>query len=462
MTVNAKTNREAARYGVAAAARGAAAMVITRFAPSPTGLLHVGNLRTALFNALLARAAAGRFLLRIDDTDDTRCEPRFEAAIRADLAWVGLTSDGESRQSDRLDRYEAAAARLREAGRLYPCYETPEELERRRRLQRARGLPPVYDRAALALTEADRARLEGEGRRPHWRFRLERREIAWEDGVLGPSRIDAASVSDPVLIREDGRFLYTLASVVDDAELGITDVVRGADHVTNTATQIQIFEALGATPPRFAHHSLLTAPGGAPLSKREGATALADLRAEGVEPLALVALLARLGSSRDVVAVDSLAEAAEGFDLSTFHAAPAVFERDQLMRLSAQRLRAAPFEAVADRLADMGIAGAAARPFWEAVRPNLDRLSDALDWWRIAEEGAESVVAPEDAAFVAEAMALLPPRPWNGDTWAAWTGAVKAASGRKGAALFRPLRRALTGRDSGPDMAAFMPLLKKP
>jgi glutamyl-tRNA synthetase len=436
--------------------------MLTRFAPSPTGFLHVGNLRTALMNWLAARAAGGRFLLRLDDTDAARCEARFADAIRADLRWAGLTWDAEARQSDRLAAYAAAADALRGSGRLYPCYETPEELERRRRLQRAQGKPPVYDRAALAMSEADRERLDAEGRRPHWRFMLDRRQVGWDDGVLGPTHIDAGSVSDPVLIRADGRFLYTLASVVDDSDLGVTDVVRGADHVTNTATQIQIFEALGVAPPRFAHHSLLTAPGGAPLSKREGATALADLRADGIEPLALVALLARLGSSRDVAPVASLADAAEGFDLAAFHAAPAAFDVDQLRRLSAQILRATPYDAVADRLTALGVVGPRAEQFWSAVRPNLDRLSDAVDWWRVVEDGAEPVVSPEDAAFVAQAMALLPPQPWGPNTWSAWTGAVKDATGRKGGALFRPLRRALTGRDSGPDMAAFMPLLRPP
>jgi glutamyl-tRNA synthetase len=437
-------------------------MIATRFAPSPTGMLHVGNLRTALFNALLARAGGGTFLLRLDDTDDTRCEARFEAAIREDLAWLGLRWDREARQSDRLDSYREAAETLRQAGRLYPCYETADELERRRRLQRAQGRPPVYDRAALALSTEDRARLEAEGRRPHWRFRLDHEIVSWEDGVQGAVRIDAASLSDPVLIREDGRFLYGLASVVDDIAFAITDVVRGADHLTNTATQIQLFAALGAAPPRFAHHSLLTAPGGAPLSKREGAASLADLRAEGIEPEALIAKLATLGTGRDPAEIGGVEDAASGFDLAAFSAAPAAFDIDQLRRLSAQRLRHCDFAAVADRLAALGVEGADAPAFWEAVRPNLDRLEDARGWWRIAQEGAEPLVAEEDAEFVADALAHLPPRPWTAESWSAWTGAMKARSGRKGAKLFKPLRRALTGRDSGPDMAAFMPLLKRP
>lgn len=436
-------------------------MTVTRFAPSPTGLLHVGNLRTALFNALLARRGAGRFILRLDDTDADRSEARFAEAIRRDLAWAGLDWDAEARQSDRLDRYAAAADALRAAGRLYPAYETPEELEFRRRAQRLQGRPPVYDRAALALDAAARAALEAAGRAPHWRFRLEDRAVAWDDGILGPQQVAAGAVSDPVLIRADGTVLYTLASVVDDAEMGVTDIVRGADHVTNTAVQIQIFAALGATPPRFAHHSLLTGPGGAALSKREGALSLADLRARGVEPLALVALLARLGSSKDVAPVASLAEAAAGFALADFGAAPVAFDPEQLMRLSAQTLRAMDFAQVAARLATLGIEGPKAAAFWAAVRPNLDRLADAADWWAIA-QGATPAIAPEDADFVAQALAALPPRPWGPATWGEWTGAMKAATGRKGRALFLPLRRALTGRDHGPDMAAFMPLLEKP
>ena len=437
-------------------------MIVTRFAPSPTGFLHMGNLRAAVLNALLARHAGGRFLLRIDDTDDTRSEARFEAAIRDDLAWLGLGWDDSFRQSDRLDHYEAAAARLRAAGRLYPCYETAAELELRRRIQRAAGKPPVYDRAALRLDAAERARLEAEGRRPHWRFRLEAEAVTWDDGIQGPQRIDTDSLSDPVLIREDGRFLYTLASVVDDAETGITDVVRGADHITNTAVQVQIFAALGARAPRFAHYSLLTGPGGAALSKREGAQSVADLRAAGVEPMALVALLARLGSSRNVEPLESLEAAAADFSLAAFGTAPVVFDMDLLMRLSTQILRAAPFAAVADRLAALGIAGPKAEPFWLAVRPNLDRLDDARDWWTLVEQPAAPAIAPEDAAFVAEALPLLPVGAWTDTTWRDWTNAVKAQSGRKGAALFRPLRKALTGRDHGPDMAALMPLLARP
>jgi glutamyl-tRNA synthetase len=435
--------------------------MLTRFAPSPTGFLHVGNLRTALLNWLAARAAGGRFLLRLDDTDAARCETRFAQAIREDLRWLGLGWDDEARQSDRLDRYAAAADALRAAGRLYAAYETPGELEMRRRIQLSQGRPPLYDRAALRLTDADRARLEAEGRRPHWRFRLES-GAAWADAILGPQKVEPGAVSDPILIREDGTVLYTLASVVDDAEFGVTDVIRGADHVTNTAVQIEIFAALGAAPPRFAHHSLLTGTGGAALSKREGALSLRELRAQGIEPMALVSLLAALGSGRDVAPLTDMADAVAGFDLSSFGAAPVVFDRDQLARLSVEVLRRLEFPAVAERLATLGIGGPKAEAFWLAVRPNLERLEDAADWWAVVRGGTEPHIAAEDAEFVALALGALPSRPWGPESWGEWTAEMKAKTGRKGRALFMPLRRLLTGRDHGPDMAQLMPLLEKP
>lgn len=436
--------------------RGAPDMITTRFAPSPTGALHLGNIRTALFNALIAIRAGGRFILRIDDTDPARSEERHVASIRRDLAWLGLEADaeGQARQSARMDLYRAAAARLKAAGRLYPCWETAPELALKRKRLLNMGRPPVYDRAALALSEAERLTLTA-ARAPHWRFKLDHGPIEWRDGVRGPQSIDAAAVSDPVLIREDGQFLYSLCSVVDDAEMAITDVVRGADHVTNTATQIQMFEALGASPPRFAHHALMTGAEGEKLSKRLGGITVEALREAGVEPMGIVGYLARIGSSRPVEPVTSLAEAAAGFDLESFGLAPTRVTRDEIERLSVHTLRETPFEAVEARLPE-GVT----EPFWEAVRPNLERLSDIEDWMAVA-AGASAKIDPEDKAFVAEAMRLLPPQPWDGGTWKAWTGAVKAATGRKGRGLFLPLRRALTGRDHGPDMAAFMPHLRR-
>ncbi|MFQ5565304.1 MAG: glutamate--tRNA ligase [Paracoccaceae bacterium] len=438
-------------------------MTVTRFAPSPTGLLHVGNLRTAVMNWAMARQKeGGSFILRIDDTDAERSEQRYIDAIRRDLEWLGLTWDREERQSARLDRYMAAAERLRAAGRLYDCFETPLELELKRKKQLNQALPPVYDRSALELTEADRARLIAEGRRPHRRFLLERREIPFTDLIQGEQRVDGTSLSDPVMFRGDGQLLYTLASVVDDIDMAVSHVVRGADHLTNSGAQIQIFAALGAHPPSFAHHSLLTGPRGEALSKRLGTLALADLREAGVEPLALVSFMARLGSSQPVEVMTSLDEVAAGFDIHSFGKSPTKFDPDELQSHSAKTLRALSFDHVKERLETIGIPPEIALGFWQAVAPNLDRFEDAAEWWALCRDGAEAVVAPEDVAFVAEAMALIPPRPWGPQTWKEWTAAVKAATGREGRGLFRPLRLALTGRDHGPEMAALMPLMRKP
>jgi glutamyl-tRNA synthetase len=437
-------------------------MTVTRFAPSPTGLLHVGNLRTAVMNWALARKAGGSFILRIDDTDPECSEERYIDTIRRDLEWLGLTWDREERQSARLDRYAEAEDRLRRAGRLYDCFETPLELELKRKKQLNMGQPPVYDRAALRLSDAEQDRLRAGGRRPHQRFLLESREVTWDDLIRGPQHIDAASLSDPVLIREDGQLLYTLASVVDDAEMGVTHVVRGADHVTNTGAQIQIFAALGAAPPVFGHHSLLTGPGGEALSKRLGTLALADLREAGVEPVALVAFMARLGSAHPVEVMTSLEEVLAGFDIAAFGLSPTKFDPDELKLHSTKTLHALPFDRVKDHLETIGIPAEIAPDFWQAVHPNLSRLDEAAEWWALCRGGVEPVIAPEDEAFVAQALALLPPRPWGAETWKEWTDAVKVATGRKGRALYRPLRVALTGRDHGPEMAALMPLLRKP
>ena len=436
-------------------------MTLTRFAPSPTGLLHLGNLRTALFNWALARKAGGAFVLRLDDTDAARSTPEFADAIREDLRWLGLTWDCEETQSSRLALYAEAAEALKASGRLYPCWETPEELDRRRKIQRAQGKPPVYDRAALRLSEEEKAARQAE-RRPHWRFKLDHERIEWVDGILGPQSIDAASVSDPVLIRADGQVLYTLASAVDDSGMGISDVVRGADHVTNTAAQIQLIRALGAEPPRFAHHSLLTGPGGEALSKRLGALSLRELRAQGREPMAILSLLARLGSADPVEPRQTLAEIVEGFDLSRFGPAPVKLDAEELGPLSAKTLHAMPFDTAAPRLAALGIDGPDAPAFWAAIGPNLTRMEEAADWAAIAREGATPDIAEEDRDYVALALSHLPERPWGPESWGAWTRDLKARTGRKGRGLFMPLRKALTGRSAGPDMAAFMPLMRGP
>ncbi|WP_242119617.1 glutamate--tRNA ligase [Sphingomonas lacusdianchii] len=428
-------------------------MTVTRFAPSPTGFLHIGNLRTALHNWMFAKKAGGRFLLRIDDTDGARSEERFVDAIRADLAWLGLVPDGEERQSARFDRYEAVFADMVARGRIYPAYETPEELDLRRKILAGRGLPPVYDRAALKLSDEDRARLEGEGRRPHWRFRLEAEPIEWDDMVRGPQRFDGALLSDPVVRRADGSWLYLLPSVIDDADMGVTHVVRGEDHVSNTATQMQMFRAMGAVPPAFAHEALLVGNEGK-LSKRLGSLGVAHFRDAGIEPEAVVALLARLGTSDPVEAVIDPAPLIAAFDFARFGRAPARFDEGELAQVNARIVHQLPFERVAAAL-PAGMDAAA----WGAVRGNLERVADAADWWRVVTGPVAALpVAEEDRAFLTRAAEVAAGLDWA-DPWGQLTGALKAETGRKGKALFLPLRRALTGMDHGPDMAALLPLI---
>jgi len=433
-------------------------MTTTRFAPSPTGYIHIGNLRTALMNYLIARKSGGTFILRLDDTDGERSRPEYADAIQTDLEWLGLTWDRIERQSDRLDRYHGAADELRARGRFYEGFETPVELDLKRKKQLNMGRPPVYDRAALALCDDEKTRLRAE-RSPHWRFLLDQQRINWTDGILGDISIDAASVSDPVLIRGDGQVLYTLASVVDDTDMGVTHIVRGSDHVTNTATQIQIIEALGATPPTFAHHSLLTGPQGEALSKRLGTLALRDLRTQGVEPFALLSLMARLGSSKPVELAGSMEELIAGFDIGSFGAAPTKFDAEDLWPLTRHHVQGLTFHAVADRIADLGVPADQAEAFWAVAKGNITTRGDLADWWTLFRDGAEPLVDDEDREFVAQALTLLPPKPWSHATWGQWTETVKQATGRKGKGLFRPLRRALTGRDAGPEMADVMPLL---
>ncbi|WP_422025657.1 glutamate--tRNA ligase [Roseovarius sp.] len=435
-------------------------MTTTRFAPSPTGYIHVGNLRTALMNFLIARKAGGTFILRIDDTDPERSKEEYVDAIKEDLEWLGLTWDRVERQSERLDRYAEAADRLREMGRFYEAFETPTELDLKRKKQLNMGRPPVYDRAALSLSDEEKDKLRAERGDGVWRFKLDHERIDWDDGILGPVSIDAASVSDPVLIRGDGQVLYTMASVVDDTEMGVTHVVRGSDHVTNTATQIQIIEALGGNVPSFAHHSLLTGPMGESLSKRLGTLSLRDLRAQGVEPMALLSLMARLGSADPVELRGSVDELVEGFDITRFGAAPTKFDANDLFPLSARILHNRPFSDVKAEIAALGVPDDQAERFWEVTRENVSTIKDLGPWWVMFRDGAEPDIAEEDREFVAEAMALLPEGPYDGETWGKWTAEVKEKTGRKGKGLFMPLRKALTGQSHGPDMSQVLPLLQ--
>jgi glutamyl-tRNA synthetase len=427
--------------------------VRVRFAPSPTGKLHVGNTRAAVLNWLFARQQAGSFLLRIDDTDGERSTAAFAAGIEADMAWLGLRHDRFARQSERFDRYRDALERLKAAGLLYPAYETAEELERRRKRQMAQGRPPIYDRAALKLTAEDRALLEGEGRRPHWRFRLAQQPVEWTDLVRGAVKVDTATLSDPVLVREDGQFLYTLPSVVDDIDFAITHVIRGEDHVVNTAVQIEIITALGGALPQFAHYPMIVGRDGEKLSKRLGSLSLEDLRGQGVDPMAVNSLLAKIGTSDPVEARRTLDELAAEFAFEKIGHAAARLDPDDLKRLSVKLLHMKPWAEVADELAPAGFG----EDFWLAVRDNLETTADAVDWWNVATAPLEPVIA--DAALTSQAADLMPEGEPDEATWQPWTKAVSAATGRKGKDLFLPLRLALTGRDHGPEMKRFLPFI---
>jgi glutamyl-tRNA synthetase len=423
---------------------------IVRVAPSPTGFLQAGNGRAAVLNALFARKTGGKFMLRIDDTDPARSTKEYEAAALEDLAWLGIAHDIFARSTDRTTIYHAAAERLKACGRLYPAYETADELERRRKRAMAQHKPPIYDRAALNLTAEDRARLEAEGRRPHWRFKLSHKTVTWTDAIRGPVEIDTATQSDPVLIREDGSFLYTLPSVVDDIEFAITHIIRGEDHVTNTASQIELFEALEAAPPIFAHYALFIAPTGEKLSKRLGSLSLRALRDAGIEPLTLASYLAKIGTSDAIEPHLSLDALAQEFDFAKFGRALAKFDPDELALLNGKLLHMLPYGAVAGR-----IPGDAA--FWDAVKPNLTKLSDVETWAHIVSGPVTPVI--EDPVLIAKAAALLPPEPWDETTWSTLTKAVSEATGAKGRALFHPLREALTGRGDGPELKKLLPLI---
>jgi glutamyl-tRNA synthetase len=428
--------------------------VKVRFAPSPTGKLHVGNVRTALVNWLFAKGQGGSFVLRIDDTDLARSTQEFEDGIETDLTWLGLVWDERYNQSKRFDCYEEAAERLKASGRVYACYETADELDRRRKVQLSRGLPPIYDRAALLLTDAEKAAFEAEGRRPHWRFKLEGKRVAWEDLARGHAEVDTASMSDPVLIREDGLFLYTLPSVVDDIDMDITHIIRGEDHVTNTGAQIEIFEALDAKVPGFAHMPLLVGADGAALSKRLGSLSISDMRDQGYEPIAITSHLGKIGTSDNLEIAASVEALGQSFAFSKMGRSPARYDTADLDRLNAQALHGLTYAEAQPRLAALGVD--LGEGFWEAVKPNLTKFADVADMARIVTGPVTPVI--EDPAFAAAALEVLPDV-IDAGAWSAWTTAVKEKTGAKGKGLFMPLRLALTGQAHGPDMAAMAPLI---
>ncbi|KAB2714491.1 glutamate--tRNA ligase [Brucella intermedia] len=445
--------------------------VTVRFAPSPTGYIHIGNTRTALSNWLFAQKNGGKFILRYDDTDVERSRDEYAQAIAVDLDWLGVKPDRVEYQSKRFDVYGRAVEKLKQAGLLYACYETADELERRRKLRLARRLPPVYGREGLKLTDEEKAAFQAEGRKPHWRFLLpnfdadpfntRRTEVHWDDLVRGPQTVDLASMSDPVLVREDGTYLYTLPSVVDDIDLGITHIIRGDDHVTNTGVQIAIFEALGAKAPVFGHHNLLTTISGEGLSKRTGALSVGSLREAGFEPMAVASLAVLIGTSESVSASPNMESLAERFDLASISKSSAKFDPAELDTLNRALLHEMPFSEAKLRLAALGISGDKAEPFWLAVRGNLDRFKDAAHWWSIVDGELPETPAfsEEDRAFLREAFTLLPAAPWDHQTWKIWADSVKAATGRKGKNLFMPLRLALTGQAHGPELADLLVLI---
>lgn len=428
-----------------------------RFAPSPTGYLHVGNARTAIVTWLFARKTGGHFLLRIDDTDAERSKKEYEIAIEDGLIWLGMDWDEKANQADRMDRYEVVIEKLKADGRIYPCYETPEELGLKRKTQLARSLPPLYDRAALSLTDEQKAKYEAEGRSPHWRFKLEHKPIEWDDMIRGPVSFKGQDMSDPVVIREDGRPLYHLCSVIDDVDYGMTHIVRGEDHVSNTACHIQMFEAIQGKWPTFAHLPLIADMEGGKLSKRLGSLSVKSVREEEkLEPMALMSLMARLGTSDPIEPVTDMQVLIDGFDFTKFSRNTPKFDTEELYRLNAKILHQTDFGDVQIRLAHMGLQDMT-EEFWNAVRPNIGKLEDIAEWWRVANGPVDSVIA--DPAFAEEAADLLPPSPWNEKTFEVWIGAVKEKTGRKGKDLFMPIRQALTGMDHGPELPVLLPLL---
>ena len=431
-------------------------MTIVRYAPSPTGRLHLGNARPALLNWLFAIARSGDYVLRLDDTDTARSTEEFARGIEEDLAWLGITPTRKVRQSERTALYEGARDRLIAMGRLYPAYETENELDRKRMRARARGLPPIYDRAALNLTDEQKRQYEAEGRKPHWRFKLDGRPVTFDDLIRGRQTVNTASMSDPVLVRGDGTYLYTLPSVVDDIDLGITHVIRGEDHVSNTGTQIEIIEALGGQVPTFAHHNLLLGAEGEGLSKRIGSLSLSELRAEGYEPLAVAIVAVLTGTSLPVEPYADLMALAKKFDLSMISHGSARYDPAELAGINARLLHTMSYEAARPRLEPLGLAD---EQLWFALRENLSRFSDIVGLAAIVKGPVTPVVAAEDREFITLAHEALPPEPWGADTWSEWTEALKQASGRKGRALFMPLRLALTGRHDGPELKSLLPLL---
>ena len=428
--------------------------MLTRFAPSPTGYIHIGNVRTALMCYLYAKKAGGKFMLRIDDTDVERSKEEFVTAIKADLAWLGLNPDVEMRQSARFARYNEVVADLKTKGRIYACYETAEELEFKRKIQLGRGLPPVYDRSALKLSDAEKQKFEAEGRKPHYRFLLDSTDIEWNDEIRGTIKMNPSTMSDPIVLRENGEYTYMLPSTVDDVDMKVTNVIRGEDHISNTAIQIQIFKAMGATVPNFAHSSLIKTKEGK-LSKREGKGAVAELREMGIQPMAINSFLANIGTSNPVQLKEDLAQLVAEFDIKKFSKSPTMYDVEDIFRLNTKALHEIEFEEVKTKLP-----AGMTQEFWNVVRVNVENIDDAALWWKICHEGIDANIASEDKEFLKSAATLLP-NSLDEKAWDIWVNELKAKSGRKGKALFMPLRIALTGMEHGPELKNLLPLMSR-
>lgn len=445
-------------------------MTKVRFAPSPTGYIHIGNTRIALFNWLYAQAHNGKFVLRYDDTDIERSRQEYIDGIAVDLEWLGIKPDEIFYQSKRFDRYDEVVEDLKQRGLLYPCYETAEELDRRRKISLTRKLPPIYGRESLKLTSEEIKKYESEGRKPHWRFLLpnfaldpfqpKRTDVHWDDIVRGKQTIDLASMSDPVLVREDGTYLYTLPSVVDDIDMKVTHIIRGDDHVTNTGVQIAIFEALKAKVPNFGHINLLTTVSGEGLSKRKGDLSIRSLREEGYEPMAVASLAVLIGTSENVHAYPNQAQLLEHFKLEATSKSAAKFDPADLLNLNRHLVHDLTFDDVKSRLAALSIDGSDASDFWHAVKGNVDKVTDVAVWWEIVHNNQQyAVVETEDKEFVQKSIEQLPDGPFDQDSWKNWTNALKEQTGRKGKSLFMPLRLALTGMSHGPEMGPLLTLI---
>ncbi|MDR1598184.1 MAG: glutamate--tRNA ligase [Holosporales bacterium] len=439
--------------------------IVVRFAPSPTGYLHLGNARAAIVNWFFARQSGGTFMLRLDDTDAERSKQEYVDGLFEDLAWLGLDHDVFARQSDRVARYAECQQQLIASGRLYPCYETFEELEHKRRIQLAKKEPPIYDRASLRATDAQIKSWENDARRPHWRFKLKDEDVTFDDLIKGPISFNPChSLSDPVLVKEDGTFLYTISSVIDDLDFGITHIIRGEDHVTNTAVQIQLFDALkecmhsvSVAQITFAHLALLLDASGQPLSKRLDSFCLRNLRNDGIEPMALNCFLASLGSSSSLYVTDDLTDLARHFDLNKIRGGARVDEK-ALYGIQHKILHTMSYEALKARHLDDGISECE----WNVVRESLDRIDD-VDYWKTVLHGAIPPVplSDEDVAYVQKAAEWLRGADVNADTWDAWTQYLKGATGRKGYDIAHPLRLCITGRENGPEMRRLIPLVDK-